>query len=160
DGGGRAIPLYSFADLSACAEAGDAAYFKRQFDGKIVLIGTMLDVEDRKLASMRYMTGPEGVPNVPRCRLASMEGLHRTDLSRDTIPGVIIQATAINNLVRGDALRELDRWAIWIIDAFLALGAAGATLAFAPVAAGASIIAGVLAWTAVTTAELSHSLVL
>ena len=109
DGGGRAIPLYSFADLFACAESGNAEYFKRHFDGKIVLIGTVLDVEDRKLSSMRFMTGTEGVANVPRCTLQPMAGLHREDLERDTIAGVIIQATAVNNLMRGDALVELDR---------------------------------------------------
>jgi class 3 adenylate cyclase/CHASE2 domain-containing sensor protein len=160
DGGGRAIPLYSFADLYACADGGHTDYFKRQFDGKIVLFGTVLDVEDRKLSSMRYMTGPEGVINVPRCTLPPMEGLHRADLFRDTIPGVIIQATAVNNLVRGDSLWSLDPTVDWSIDAVLALGAACLTLLFAPVMAGAAIVAGALAWTAVATVALRESLVL
>jgi class 3 adenylate cyclase/CHASE2 domain-containing sensor protein len=160
DGGGRAIPLYSFADLFACAESGNAEYFKRHFDGRIVLIGTVLDVEDRKLSSMRFMTGTEGVANVPRCALQPMAGLHREDLERDTIAGVIIQATAVNNLMRGDTLVELDRVVIWLIDMLLALGAALLTLAFAPVAAGLSIVGAALAWTAGATLALRQSFVL
>ncbi|MCH8049410.1 hypothetical protein IH979_01730, partial [Patescibacteria group bacterium] len=45
DGGAGAIPTYSLADLRACAEKGDAAYFRRHFAGKVVFIGAVLDVE-------------------------------------------------------------------------------------------------------------------
>ena len=160
DGGGRAIPLLSFADLFACAEAGNADYFRRHFSGKIVLIGTMLDVEDRKLTSMRYMTGPEGVINMPRCVHPPMTGLHRTNLSRETVPGVVVQATAVNNLVRGDALRELNRFMTWAINAMLALGTAALTLSFAPAAAVLAIGGAALVWTAATVFALRDGLVL
>jgi adenylate cyclase len=59
-GGGEDIPTYSLADLRACAEKDDKDFFRRHFGGKIVLIGTVLDVEDRKITSKRFATAPEG----------------------------------------------------------------------------------------------------
>src|SRR5262249_36173872 len=59
EGGGDDVPTYAFADLWRCAEMGDAAYFQRQFAGRAVLIGVLLDVEDRILTSKRFATGRE-----------------------------------------------------------------------------------------------------
>src|SRR5579862_377488 len=58
-GGANDIPTYSFADLNACALKGDKDFFRRHFDGKVVLFGTVLDVEDRKITSKRFATAPE-----------------------------------------------------------------------------------------------------
>ena len=60
EGGADDIPTYSLADLRACAREGDKDFFKRHFGGKVVLIGTVLDVEDRKITSKRFATAPEG----------------------------------------------------------------------------------------------------
>ena len=73
EGGADDIPTYSFADLHACAEKGDKDFFRRHFDGKVVLVGTLLDIEDRKLTSKRFATGPEGA-RAPRCALAGRRG--------------------------------------------------------------------------------------
>src|SRR6185436_3770330 len=54
EGGAGEIPAYSLADLRACAEKGDTDFFRRHFGGKVVLIGTLLDAEDRKLTSKRF----------------------------------------------------------------------------------------------------------
>jgi adenylate cyclase len=51
EGGSDDIPTFSFADLHACIEKGDTDFFRRQFGGKVVLIGTRLDVEDRHITS-------------------------------------------------------------------------------------------------------------
>ncbi len=59
-GGADDIPTFSLADLRACAEKDDKDFFRRHFDGKVVLIGTVLDVEDRKITSKRFATAPEG----------------------------------------------------------------------------------------------------
>ncbi|HRJ62672.1 MAG TPA: CHASE2 domain-containing protein, partial [Azospirillaceae bacterium] len=67
-----AFPTYSLADLYACAEAGREDYFQRHFAGKTVLIGTTLDVEDRKLSSNRWVTKPEGLAAPERCVLPPM----------------------------------------------------------------------------------------
>ena len=68
EGGADDIPTYSLADLRACVEKGDREFFKRQFDGKIVIFGTLLNLDDRKLTSKRFATGVEGA-RAPRCAL-------------------------------------------------------------------------------------------
>ncbi|MGH7125224.1 MAG: CHASE2 domain-containing protein, partial [Stellaceae bacterium] len=98
-----AVPTYSFADMVACADAGEADYFKKHFGGRVVLVGTTLDVEDRQLTSMRFATSAEGLNAPERCAVPVMSELMRADLRRDTIPGVYIHAAAIANLLRGNA---------------------------------------------------------
>ena len=73
DGGADDIPTYSLADLRACAEKNDTDFFRRHFGGKVVLIGTLLDAEDRKLTSKRFATAPEGA-RAARCALAAQCG--------------------------------------------------------------------------------------
>ena len=68
EGGADAVPTYSLADLRACVEKGDRDFFKRQFDGKIVLLGTLTNLDDRKLTSKRFATGIESA-RAPRCAL-------------------------------------------------------------------------------------------
>jgi class 3 adenylate cyclase len=63
----------------------------------------VLDVEDRQVTSKRFATAPEN-PNGPRCALAQPPP--STVFARDSTPGVYTHATAINNLIRGDALIE------------------------------------------------------
>ena len=43
EGGADDIPTYSFADLRPCAIKNDKDYFRRWFDGKVVIFGTVLD---------------------------------------------------------------------------------------------------------------------
>src|SRR5262249_43073877 len=69
-GGADDIPTYSVADLYACIAKGDKDFFKRHFNGKIVLIGTLLDIEDRRITSKRFATAPEGA-RAERCALAT-----------------------------------------------------------------------------------------
>ena len=42
-----------FADLHACLEKGDADFFRRNFEGKAVLLGPQLDFEDSKTTTNR-----------------------------------------------------------------------------------------------------------
>ena len=106
EGGADDIPTYSLADLRACAEKGDKDFFRRHFDGKVVLIGTVLDVEDRKITSKRFATAPEGA-RAARCALPAPAAGQK--FTRDSIAGVYVHATAVNNLIRGDALIEFGR---------------------------------------------------
>ncbi|HEY4406561.1 MAG TPA: SpoIIE family protein phosphatase [Xanthobacteraceae bacterium] len=147
-GGADDIPTFSLADLRACVEKDDKDFFRRHFDGKVVLIGTVLDVEDRKITSKRFATAPEGA-RAERCALPP--AVAQTFI-RDSISGVYVHATAVNNLLRGDALTELGRigtglasfaLAAFAVVAALALGPSGAALAFLGLAtvwsAGATI---------------------
>ena len=53
------IPIFSLADIHACIERGAADSLSTHLADKVVLIGTVLDVEDRKLTSMRLATTPD-----------------------------------------------------------------------------------------------------
>ncbi|MGJ4950597.1 CHASE2 domain-containing protein [Bradyrhizobium sp. HKCCYLS20291] len=119
-GGAQDIPTYSFADLRACALKGDKEYFRREFAGKVVLIGTV-GIEDRRVTSKRFATRAEGARR-PRCVLDERKVAET--FARSTIAGVYIHATAVNNLVRQDSAIELSGPAIFAIAAALALSAA------------------------------------
>ncbi len=115
DGGSGAIPTYSFADLSSCATIGNMTYFKRAFAGKIVLIGGALEVEDRKLTSKRFIAGRERENAPARCALKEPAVSEGSPFLRQTLPSVYVQATAINDLLRGDSLSVPSRAAIGLI---------------------------------------------
>jgi adenylate cyclase len=143
-----AVPTYSFADIVACAEAGKVDYFKEHFAGRIVIIGTALDVEDRKLTSERFVTSPEGLNAPERCAVPVMPGLIRADQRRDTIPGVYVHAAAIANLLHGNGWVPVSwplRWAL-----LLTLAAAtSVTVMGLPVLwARAARVAIITVWTA------------
>ena len=156
-GGADDIPTFSLADLRACAEKGDKDFFHRHFDGKVVLIGTVLDVEDRKVTSKRFATAPEGASAV-RCVLPAPAAGQK--FTRDSIAGVYIHATAVNNLLRGDALTEVGRSGTGIISFALAALTATAALALGPAAAALAAFGIAAAWTAGATVAFRDALAL
>ncbi|BAL78882.1 adenylate/guanylate cyclase domain-containing protein [Bradyrhizobium cosmicum] len=103
-GMGRDIPAYSFADLRACVEKGDTDFFRRAFEGKVVLLGSILDFDDRKLTSMRLSGGYDGTP-APRCALPAPTS--SAQKARSDIAGVFVHATAVRNLIERDVVTEL-----------------------------------------------------
>ena len=157
---GISIPTYSFADMQACAARGDADFFRKHFAGKVVFLGAILDIEDRKLTSLRFVTRPDEASNGPRCVHPPMNELFRKDLSRDTIPGVLVLATAVNNLVRGNVLREIDRFSTMGFVLLLAFCAAAGTMLLRPLVAGAALFVETLAWTAIAVVAFRDGLVL
>jgi adenylate cyclase len=156
-GGADDIPTYSFADLYACVAKDDKDFFKRNFGGKIVLIGTVLDVEDRKITSKRFATAPEGA-RAERCALPIP--VASQTFARDSIAGVYIHATAVNNLVRNDGLIEFGRIGAAVASFALAALAATAALAFGPVAAAAATVGLGVTWIAGATVALRYALAL
>ena len=102
--GSAVYPIYSFADLHACVEANRTEFFRESFAGKVVLFGAVLDAEDRLLTSKRFIAGPESDRPGPRCVHPVMNELFLGDSRRQRIPGVIVQATAIDNLVHNQGL--------------------------------------------------------
>jgi serine phosphatase RsbU (regulator of sigma subunit)/CHASE2 domain-containing sensor protein len=147
-GGADDIPTYSLADLRACVEKDDKDFFRRHFDGKVVLIGTLLDVEDRKITSKRFATAPEGA-RAERCALPT-PATGQT-FNRDSISGVYVQATAVNNLLRGDALTEFGRVSTGIASFALAALAIAAALALGPTGAALTLLGIAAVWTAGAT---------
>ncbi len=95
------VPTYSLADIYACALDGDADYLSRAFKGKIVLIGEVLDIEDRFRSSKRYaLTEGDASRDPARCRVAAEPERFRPLASRSSMPGVLIHAAAINTITK------------------------------------------------------------
>ena len=155
-----AIPTYSFADLQACAAKGDAEFFRKHFAGKVVLIGGVLDIEDRKLTSLRFVTEPERVSTGERCVHPPMTELFREDLVRDTVPGVMVMAAAVNNLLNGNVLREVGQLESFGFILLLAFGSAAAMMLLRPYAGGLALVLGSAVWTVVALAVFRGGLAL
>ena len=126
DGG---IPVYSLADLLACDEGGGTAFFTKAFAGKAVILGAALDVEDRKLTSTRLARAPDRAWFAPRCAWPVMAELYPSDVVRQSLPGTLILATAVNNILRANPLREPPQGSAFaitllfaVIATFLAMG--------------------------------------
>jgi len=133
EGGADDIPTYSLADLRACIEKGDNDFFRRHFADRIVLVGTVLDSEDRKLSSKRFATGREG-GRAARCASA-VPANAMARFERDSIAGVYLHATAINNLINRDALTEFGTLPRFACAAAFAILMAAAALLFGPFSA-------------------------
>jgi adenylate cyclase len=159
-GGAGDIPSFSLADLHACAVAGKTDYLERHFKDRVVLVGVTLDVEDRKLTSKRLITRPEGEGLPARCVHPVMPGLYKADLRRDSTPGVYIHATAVNNLLRHDALTPLGALPSLALSLGFALAVAAAAMALAPAASGGLLWVAAVAWTAGAAVAFRFGLVL
>ncbi|MBR1133849.1 adenylate/guanylate cyclase domain-containing protein [Bradyrhizobium iriomotense] len=154
---GRDVPAYSFADLHACADKGDRDFFRRAFEGKVVLLGTILNFEDRKLTSMRLSGGYDGSP-APRCALPAPAGAKQK--VRSDVAGVFVHATMVRNLIEHDAVTELGFPMRTILTIILATIIACAACILAP---GGALIAwlGLTAvYTAVAVGAFVHALAL
>ena len=127
DGGAGAVPVFSFADLHQCAKAGNKDYFRQNFAGKVVLFGLVLDLEDRKISSNRLITRPDMAAQPTVCNTGYAAAAVGAT-ARTAAPGVLLHATAVNNLLRGDGLDQFGAGARFLIGlplmaiiAFLAL---------------------------------------
>lgn len=157
DGGSDDIPTYSFADLRECASKGKKDYFRREFDGKVVLIGTVRDDEDRRVTSKRFTTRIEAARR-PRCALPERSIGGRFE--HGSIAGVYIHATAIDNLIRKDATREFQPPQVFIIAALFALLSAILARTLKPSGAAAAFVGAGGAYLGAATFAFGHTLVL
>ena len=155
----EAPPLYSLADLYACAQAGNTDYFERHFQGRTVLIGAVLDVEDRKLASRRFVKSNAGENYTERCVHPVMTDV-LGDNRRDTTPGVYLHATAIDNLKALSGLSEIPAPTRFLCLLALALVAAISALRLKLAHAAVAFVALIAVWIAVATAAFANLIVL
>ena len=149
DTGPNAFPVHSLADIYECAKSGGSDYLRRHFEGKAVLIGLVVDVEDRKLTAARLTTANLLNAGAPACG-GSQAAKHISD--RDSLPGVFIHAAAIANILRQDGLRLPGQIGQAGIIFALTLGAALLAMYFAPLAGGALLLAEAVAWAVVAVA--------
>ncbi len=158
--GGQQIPTYSLADLYACAQEGKGDFFREHFSGKAVLIGAALDVEDRRLTSKRLIPAPDGSGLGERCSLPIPDGFYDPSHVRDTSPGVLIHAQAVNDLIRREVLREPPM--IWrlALQFVLVFSAGWLTMRRAPFRAGLLLFGGAIVWAAVCMLFFQNNIVL
>jgi adenylate cyclase len=158
EGGGDDVPTFSFADLRACVERNNTDFFHREFAGKIVIFGTVLDREDRKLTSKRFATGLDG-SRAPRCVLPPAPP-PAGQFKLSSIAGVYVHATAVDNLIARGAVVELGALPVIIIaTAFAALASLAARM-LAPGAAAVAYLGMVAIWTGCATLVFTRSLAL
>ncbi|MGE0255642.1 MAG: CHASE2 domain-containing protein [Alphaproteobacteria bacterium] len=127
-GGPAAIPTFSFADLLGCAGAGRSEFFRDHFAGRVVLVGLVLAVEERKQTAWRFAARGAPGPGGPRCMTAP-PAVPATQ--RSSLAGVYIHAHAVRNLLEGTALAEIGTLprAALLLAAGAGAGIAGAALA-------------------------------
>ncbi len=155
--GGGDIPTFSLADLSTCAARGNQDFFRREFKDKIVLLGTLLDFEDRKVTSARFATAPERAQGA-RCALPQQREMAR--FATGTIAGVYIQATAIDNLMRHETLTEMGRVGVALVAAAFSALMAVTALMLAPASAVVAYVVGVLVWSVASTTAFNRGIAL
>jgi adenylate cyclase len=158
EGGGDGVPTFSFADLRACVERNSAEFFQREFAGKVVIFGTVLNSEDRKQTSKRFATGIDG-SRAPRCALAHFRP-DRWQFQRSTIAGVYVHATAVDNLISRDAVVEFGAVPTVLIAFVFAGLACYAARMLAPGTAAIVFAALVAIWTCVATFAFRRALAL
>ncbi|CAN7367966.1 adenylate/guanylate cyclase domain-containing protein [Bradyrhizobium sp. LjRoot220] len=157
EGGAADIPTFSFADLRNCAVKDDKEYFRRWFDGKVVIFGTVLDHEDRRMTSKRFATGIEGA-RTPRCAVGSTPVA--AGFRTSTIAGVYIHATAVNNLISRNAVVEPGPLSRFLISALFAALAAIAAWRLKPLGAAMAWAVMIVTGVAGATVAFNHALAL
>ncbi len=140
-----AIPVYSFADLAACA---DADYLVRNFKDKVVLFGAVLDIEDRKLAANRF-AAPADFAGAPVGCDGKTPPVGRAD--RSLYPGVLIHAVGVDNLIRGTYLLPSAPATGVVLTLTLALLTTLLAIRFGTWGSAAATFGFALAWIALTS---------
>lgn len=156
-GQGRDVPTYSFADLRACVEKGDRDFFRRAFEGKVVLLGTVLSFEDRKLTSMRLSGGYDGTPGA-RCALPAPA--RAVPKARSDVAGVFVHATVVRNLMERDGVTELGFPLRTILTTVFAAIVAVAACMLAPSGALITWFVLTVVYAAVAVSAFVHALAL
>lgn len=154
------IPTYSLADLYGCSEKKDADYFTRHFEGKVVLVGAVLGLEDRKKAASRYTNTKEGQSTPERCAIEYDAGKYVSSAVRDDISGVYIHAHAINSLLQGNALRELGKFEYAALSLPLSLLIAFLTISLSASRLALASLASSLLWVGIVLTAFYSGLVL
>lgn len=133
----EAIPTYALADVLKCIDERPAAA-RAAFAGKIVLIGTTLPDEERKIASGRFV-GPADAGPAPGLGACGLRPLAATDTGAGRVPGVHVHAAGLEAIHHGFAARALPIGAV--IAVAVGSGAAGLAAGFTLAPFGAALVA-------------------
>lgn len=147
------VPTYALADVYRCARQAPEALVQA-FRGKVVLTGSVLPEEDRKVSTGRFLkaaTAPG--PLLHPC------GLRRLPASAPhtaTVPGVFLHAAAVAAVLEGRVTATAGPRVVAPAAALAAAGGAAAGLLLSPWIAALAVGVGALAITASATAALAR----
>lgn len=138
----EAVPTYAFADVLQCIDS-DPAAVREVFGGRVVLVGSNLVEEDRKRAPDRFLAWPSSpAAKAPRAR-CSLEPLGASDATGGTVPGVHVQAAAVEGLLAGTLVTPAPRTARLAASMGAAVAGAALALALSPTLAVMAMAVGV-----------------
>lgn len=137
----ESIPTYSMIDVLRCAKS-DPAMLARAFEGRIVLIGTTLPEEDRKMAPDRFLPrlGADLPPVNPAPDECWLPRLGASNPSVPDVPGVHIHAAAVDAVAGGRLPTTVPVAVTAVIAGGLALAAAWTAFALPPVSTVAALV--------------------
>ncbi len=105
------FPTYRFSDLYACYERGDSAVFE-QFRGKVVVIGTALDIEDRHIGGNRLQRNK--TPKILDVSCGRGAAQTAPTIYRASMPGVFVEARAVYTFLKATAPQAAPGWVIFL----------------------------------------------
>ena len=108
EGGANDIPTYSFADLRACVERNNAGFFPARVRRQGRHLRELLD-SGRQEIHLEALCHRARRSHATALRSATDEA-EPARFKRNSIAGVYIHATAVQNLISRDAVVELGRW--------------------------------------------------
>ncbi|HET9492089.1 MAG TPA: adenylate/guanylate cyclase domain-containing protein [Methylomirabilota bacterium] len=149
------VPTYALADVYRCAREAPEALVQA-FRGKVVLAGTVLPEEDRKMSTGRFLKPPTAPgPLLHPC------GLRRLPASAPhsaSVPGVSLHAAAVAAVLEGRVTATAGPLVVAAAAALAAAGGAVAGLLLSPWIAALAVVVGALAIMASAIAALARDL--
>ena len=122
-----------------------------------MLLGSILNFEDRKLSSMHLAHGYDGTPGA-RCALPAPANAEQK--ARSQIAGVFVHATVVRNLLEHDAVTEISSPLRLMLTVLFAAIIAAAACLLAPTGAAIAWLGLTVAYAAVAISTFAHAIAL
>jgi adenylate cyclase len=137
----EALPTYALVDVLRCIPAAPEAV-ARAFGGKVVLIGTTLPEEDRRLSSGWLLPAPraDGAPLHP----CGLRPLRASAPDEPDVPGVFLHAAAVETVLSGRVTALAPRPIVAALAGAAAATGAGLGLSLSPWLAAVAVLTGAL----------------
>jgi adenylate cyclase len=150
----EAIPTYALADVLACGTQAPEIV-RAALGGRVVLVGSTLPDEDRKISSARFLPQAGAGPLLHPCGLRRLGP--STPATR-SVPGVHVHALAIDAVLRGQVPRTAPAAGVALLAAVAAGAGALAALAWSPWRTAATIVGAAATLAAGATFALHREL--
>jgi class 3 adenylate cyclase len=131
------ISAYALVDVLRCAKAAPKVV-EEVFKGKIVLVGSTLAEEDRKMTTGRYLEAP--IADSPAMHPCGLRQLGASVPGSPTVPGVFLHTAAIDSVLSGHVTRVAAPILVAALAALSAVVGGSAGLLLPPLLAAASTV--------------------